>query len=64
MMWNSIWNGVPVGREMENVHAYTTVPVVSAARATLHIGENILAVHVRHSGSGRRFADAALVEMK
>jgi predicted alpha-1,2-mannosidase len=55
-------NGVLIVQDQGFVHEYRLFPVQADARATLHTGRNILAMHVHHPGAGRHFADAALVE--
>jgi predicted alpha-1,2-mannosidase len=58
-------NGVLVARERGYVHSYKTLLILSPdpdAPVALHIGQNILALHVHHLGEGRHFADAILLQ--
>jgi predicted alpha-1,2-mannosidase len=57
-------NGVLIARDSGWVHTYQTLRTFSAysdASAALHVGRNSLALHIRHPGEGRHFADAVLL---
>jgi predicted alpha-1,2-mannosidase len=56
-------NGVLAATEADYVHKYKSLPITAEALATLKVGQNTLAMHVRHpEDGGRRFADATVVE--
>lgn len=57
-------NGVLAARVEGWTHNYDVIPISEAAQATLRAGGNLMAVHVRHPGEGRHFADAHLVEFE
>ncbi|RYG75478.1 glycoside hydrolase family 92 protein [bacterium] len=57
-------NGVLAAHVDGWTHNYDVIPISEAAQATLHGGENLMAVHVRHAGEGRHFADASLSEIE
>jgi predicted alpha-1,2-mannosidase len=56
-------NGVSIAHDTGYVHQYKLIPIPPEARAALHPGPNVLALHVHHPGPGRHFADAVLLEM-
>jgi predicted alpha-1,2-mannosidase len=59
-------NGILAARDLDYVHEYQLVKLLSpdaGEAVTLHVGQNVLALHVRHQASGgRHFADAILLE--
>ena len=57
-------NGVLAAKVASWTHAYDPISIAPAAAATLHAGANVMAIHVRHPGDGRHFADAFLGEVK
>jgi predicted alpha-1,2-mannosidase len=56
-------NGIELGHLDGYTHSYDPVILPPAAQASLHAGQNILAVHVNHPGDGRHFADAGLADI-
>lgn len=60
-------NGTLAAKDSDWVHSYTLLAISEAAKAKLHPGENVLAVHVHHSGQsgqGRHFADVGIVDLQ
>ena len=57
-------NGVLAAKVDGWTHSYDPIRISAEAAATLHAGANVMAVHVRHPGEGRHFADAMLAEME
>jgi hypothetical protein len=56
-------NGVLAATVSGWTHSYDSISISEQALATLHAGENVIAVHVRHPGPGRHFADVGLSAM-
>jgi predicted alpha-1,2-mannosidase len=54
------FNGVLAAHVPGWTHSYDTIPVDASLSAVLHPGANVIAVHVRHAGDGRHFADVGL----
>jgi beta-galactosidase len=44
-------------------HLYATFPISPESAATLHPGENVLAVHVHHEDFEGHFADVGIVDV-
>jgi predicted alpha-1,2-mannosidase len=56
-------NGVLIAHVGDYTHEYTPTTLTPEAKASLHVGDNVLAIHVTHAGDGRHFADAGLVDI-
>jgi predicted alpha-1,2-mannosidase len=56
-------NGILAAQIDGFTHAYDPVALPDDVRATLHVGQNTLAVHVNHPGDGRHYADAGIIEL-
>ena len=54
------FNGVVAAHVPGWTHSYDNIPADAQAAAALHLGVNVIAVHVRHKGDGRHFADVGL----
>ena len=54
------FNGVLAAHAPGWTHTCSPLPIEAKAAATLHPGTNVIAVHVRHGGEGRHFADVGL----
>ena len=59
-------NGILAGKETDWVHDYELVKSFSEddpKTSLLHLGKNVIALHVHHAGDGRHFADATVIEL-
>ncbi len=54
------FNGVLAAHAPGWTHTYSPLPLEANAAAALHPGTNVVAIHVRHGGEGRHFADIGL----
>jgi len=57
-------NGLLAGKETDWAHEYKVVKSFSTDdpnKSLLHLGKNVIALHVHHAGDGRHFADATMI---
>ena len=57
-------NGVHALTAPGSSRSYATFPISSESAATLHAGENVLAVHVHHEDFEAHFADIGMLEIQ